>query len=302
MFGFGKSPANNKATKQSSVNPPASSTSNPFDSDDESNAKQTLHLGKLASSESMLNAEETTNNVNNCLRIAEDIKQDATRTLDMLHAQGEQITRTHNMAADMDKDLSKGEKLLNNLGGIFSKPWKPKKTRDITEPLITADKPSKVNQYSKGEREKLGLAPKGRSAITTPPPEPTNALQEVEVSVLTEPLITADKPSKVNQYSKGEREKLGLAPKGVQLLQLLLLNQQMPCRKLRLVYFTEKAKQDDALSDLSNILGDLKGMAVDMGSELDRQNKALDHLGDDVDELNSRVKGANQRTRHLLGK
>ncbi|KAG6759886.1 hypothetical protein D5086_020297 [Populus alba] len=282
MFGFRKSPANNKATKQSSVSPPASSTSNPFDSDDESNAKQTLHLGKRASSEAMLNvpdnafddkdrykndfrdsgglenqsvqelekyaaykAEETTNSVNNCLRIAEDIKQDATRTLDTLHAQGEQITRTHNMAVDMDKDLSKGEKLLNNLGGIFSKPWKPKKTRDITEPLITADKPSKVNQYSKGEREKLGLAPKGRSAFTTPPPEPTNALQEVEV---------------------------------------------------------ENAKQDDALSDLSNILGDLKGMAVDMGSELDRQNKALDHLGDDVDELNSRVKGANQRTRHLLGK
>ncbi|CAA2998231.1 SNAP25 homologous SNAP30 [Olea europaea subsp. europaea] len=49
----------------------------------------------------------------------------------------------------------------------------------------------------------------------------------------------------------------------------------------------EKAKQDDALSDLSNILGDLKGMAFDMGSELDRQNKALDHLSDDVDELNS---------------
>ena len=33
-----------------------------------------------------------------------------------------------------------------------------------------------------------------------------------------------------------------------------------------------------------------------------RQNKALDHLSDDVDELNSRVKGANQRTRRLLGK
>lgn len=32
----------------------------------------------------------------------------------------------------------------------------------------------------------------------------------------------------------------------------------------------EKAEQDDALSDLSNILGDLKGMAVDMGGELDR--------------------------------
>ena len=37
-----------------------------------------------------------------------------------------------------------------------------------------------------------------------------------------------------------------------------------------LQYQAEKAKQDDALSDLSDILGDLKGMAVDMGTELDR--------------------------------
>lgn len=33
-----------------------------------------------------------------------------------------------------------------------------------------------------------------------------------------------------------------------------------------------------------------------------RQNKALDNLGGDIDELNSRVKGANQRARHLLAK
>lgn len=32
----------------------------------------------------------------------------------------------------------------------------------------------------------------------------------------------------------------------------------------------EKDKQDDGLSDLSDILGDLKGMAVEMGSELDK--------------------------------
>ena len=30
------------------------------------------------------------------------------------------------------------------------------------------------------------------------------------------------------------------------------------------------SQQDDALSDLSNILGDLKNMAVDMGSEIHR--------------------------------
>lgn len=100
----------------------------------------------------------------------------------------------------------------------------------------------------------------------------------------------------------------------------------------------ENAKQDDAFSDLSNILGELKGMALGMGSEIDRfvfslclsecmymymymymyhqqlilmlamlsmkfrQNKALDPLQDDVEELNFRVKGVNQRTRRLLGK
>lgn len=32
----------------------------------------------------------------------------------------------------------------------------------------------------------------------------------------------------------------------------------------------EKAKQDDAFSDLSNLLGELKDMAVDMGTEIDR--------------------------------
>nr|XP_027095374.1 putative SNAP25 homologous protein SNAP30 [Coffea arabica]XP_027095375.1 putative SNAP25 homologous protein SNAP30 [Coffea arabica] len=192
-------------------------------------------------------ARQTTNSVNNCLKIAEDMKQDATRTLETLHAQGEQITRTHMMAADLDRDLSKGEKLLNNLGGMFSMPWKPKKTREITGPMITQDNNSKAKKASAEQREKLGLAPipKGKQTSRTPPPEPTNALQNVEL---------------------------------------------------------EKAKQDDALGDLSNILGDLKGMALEMGSELDTQNKAMDHLSVEVDELNSRVKGANQRARKLLAK
>ncbi|XP_041013348.1 putative SNAP25 homologous protein SNAP30 [Juglans microcarpa x Juglans regia] len=305
MFGYFKSPVN-KLSKQKTVDPGFPS-SNPFDSDTESEAKQTFKPARRTASEPMLitpnsnnpfdnddderigasssssshsssavardryrnnfhdsgglqnqsvqelenyavyKAEETTNTVNNCLKLAEDMREDATRTLDMLHYQGEQITRTHMMAADTEKDLTRGEKLLNNLGGMFSKTWKPKKTREIAGPIITADNSSKRTENHLDQREKLGLAPahKGRSASRTPPPEPTNALQKVEV---------------------------------------------------------ENAKQDDALSDLSNILGDLKNMAVDMGGELNRQNKALDHLGDDVDELNSRVKGANQRARRLLGK
>lgn len=37
----------------------------------------------------------------------------------------------------------------------------------------------------------------------------------------------------------------------------------------------EKQKQDDALDDLSGVLGQLKGMACDMGSELDRWVNSL---------------------------
>ena len=64
----------------------------------------------------------------------------------------------------------------------------------------------------------------------------------------------------------------------------------------------EKAKQDDGLSDLSDVLGELKNMAVDMGSEIGRQKDGLDYLHDDVDELNYRVQQSNQRARRLLRK
>ncbi|XP_059299871.1 SNAP25 homologous protein SNAP33-like isoform X2 [Lycium ferocissimum] len=304
MHGLKKSPLHWNARKKS-PDPVVhgNSGSNPFDSDDESDKKQTVKPSRRTSSDpsvatpnlstnpfdddeiketpssayststvrnkykndfqesggfenqtveelenyAVYRAEETTKSVNSCLKIAEDMREDATKTLITLHQQGEQITRTHMTAADIDHDLSRGEKLLGSLGGIFSRTWKPKTNRPITGPLITRDDPVQRRGNHLEQREKLGLssAPKARSNSRTPPPESTNSLQKVEA---------------------------------------------------------EKAKQDDGLSDLSNLLGELKNMAVDMGSEIERQNKALDHVEDDVDELGVRVKGANQRIRRLLRK
>ncbi|XWS23115.1 hypothetical protein CRYUN_Cryun29cG0093600 [Craigia yunnanensis] len=132
-------------------------------------------------------AEDTTNSVNNCLKIAENIREDAARTLDTLHQQGQQIERTHVMAVEIDKDLNRGEKLLNSLGGMFSMPWRPKKTREIKGPVITSDKSSNKSENNKEQREKLGLASvtKARPGSKTPAPVPTNAIQKVEVSVIT---------------------------------------------------------------------------------------------------------------------
>ncbi|KZV34687.1 hypothetical protein F511_00589 [Dorcoceras hygrometricum] len=192
-------------------------------------------------------AEETTKTVNNCVKIAEDMRDDATKTLVTLHQQGEQITRTHMAAADIDQDLSRGEKLLGSLGGMFHKTWKPKKTRPIRGPLITTGDSVHRKGNHLEQRERLGLtsASKNRSHRCTPTPETTNALQKVEV---------------------------------------------------------EKAKQDDAFADISNILGELKDMAIDMGLEIDSQIRAAGDLEGEVDVLNSRVKDSNQRARYLLGK
>ncbi|XP_052144514.1 SNAP25 homologous protein SNAP33-like [Oryza glaberrima] len=189
-------------------------------------------------------AEETTDALGGCLRIAENIREDAANTLVTLNKQGQQISRTHEKAVEIDQDLSKGESLLGSLGGFFSKPWKPKKTRQIKGPAHVSDDSFKKKASHIEQREKLGLSPSGKSANRSYA-EPTTAMEKVQV---------------------------------------------------------EKQKQDDALDDLSGVLGQLKVMACDMGSELDRQNKALDDLQGDVDELNSRVKGANQRARKLIEK
>ncbi|CAN8264829.1 unnamed protein product [Cochlearia groenlandica] len=303
MFGMRRSPA--KLSKHNSADPgfhKSSTKPNPFDSDDESDNKHTLNPSNRTTSEPSLadmtnpfdgnvvekghssskqsvasnskyqyknnfrdsggvenqsvqelegyavyKAEETTKSVQGCLKVAEDIRGDATRTLVMLHEQGEQITRTHQQAVEIDHDLSRGEKLLGSLGGMFSKTWKPKKTRHINGPTITRDhSPTRrVNHLEK--REKLGLnpAPKGQSRTREPLPESADAYQRVE---------------------------------------------------------REHAKQDDGLSDLSDILGELKNMAVDMGSEIEKQNKGLDHLQDDADELNYRVHQSTERGRYLLRK
>lgn len=298
MFSHKKSPIHVKA-KRNPVQPRLSgqSSANPFDSDDELDKKQSVaptrsssepsqnlranlldedHNKGASSAHSLSSAErnrykndfresgglegqsvqelenyavykseETTKAVDSCLKIAEDMRETATNTLVSLHQQGEQITRTHMVAADIDHDLSRGEKLLGSLGGIFSKTWKPKKNHAISGPVTTKDAAYRRGNHLE-QREKLGLTSARKEHKSSQAyDEPTNALQKVEV---------------------------------------------------------EKTKQDDSLSDLSNILGELKEMAMDMGSEMDRQNKSIDHLQDDVEEINFRVKGANQRTRRLLGK
>ncbi|KAJ4804485.1 soluble N-ethylmaleimide-sensitive factor adaptor protein 33 [Rhynchospora pubera] len=191
-------------------------------------------------------SEETTQKVNDCLRIAEDIREGASKSLVQLHQQGQQIERTHLKAVDIDQDLSRGEKLLGSLGGMFSKKWKPKKNGPIKGPKLARDEAFAKKGSHMEQRQRLGLTDtKTRSKPRNLPTDPESALEKVEV---------------------------------------------------------EKMKQDDALDGISNILGELKEMARDMGSEIGRQVEGLLDAENDFDKLNIRLEDDNLRARKLLGK
>ncbi|KAK3158082.1 hypothetical protein QOZ80_2AG0132700 [Eleusine coracana subsp. coracana] len=219
--------------------PASSSKPNPFDSDSDSE-----DFTSKKSSTAYKAPADAKKRYKDGFRDSGGLENQSVQELEN-YAAGEQISRTHEKAVEIDQDLTKGETLLGSLGGFFSKPWKPKKTRKIKGPaMVSRDDSFKKKASRMEQRDKLGLSPRGK-------PDPRH---------------------------------YGEATSAMDKVQL------------------EKKKQDDALDDLSGVLGQLKGMAVDMGSELDRQNEALDHLQGDVDELNSRVKGANQRARKLIEK
>ncbi|CAN1296615.1 SNAP25 homologous protein SNAP33 [Linum perenne] len=251
MFGSTKSPL--RVSNQNKVSPKykAPSHGNPFDSDDELDTKEAFKPSKKSLEPELASlypaASSARNKYKNDFRDSGGIENQSVQELeDYAVYKGEQITKSHNVAVELENDLSRGERLLGSLGGMFSRTWKPKKTRSVTGPVITRDDSHRRGNHLQ-QREKLGLntASKAGSNSRALPTEPTNAYQKVEI---------------------------------------------------------EKAKQDDAFSDLSDLLGELKDMAVDMGTEIDKQTKALDHYQDDVDVLDFRIKGANQRTRRLLGK
>jgi len=54
-------------------------------------------------------------------------------------------------------------------------------------------------------------------------------------------------------------------------------------------------EMDDNLGAVSNILGDLKNMAQDMGEEINKQNKQADRIKGKTEAVDIRIKGANKR-------
>lgn len=66
---------------------------------------------------------------------------------------------------------------------------------------------------------------------------------------------------------------------------------------------TNDAREDEMeenLDAVGSIIGNLKNMAVDMGNEIDKQNKHIDRINDKADMNKVRIDEANQRANKLI--
>ncbi|XP_061172511.1 synaptosomal-associated protein 25-like isoform X5 [Saccostrea cucullata] len=66
---------------------------------------------------------------------------------------------------------------------------------------------------------------------------------------------------------------------------------------------TNDAREDEMeenLTQVSGMLGNLRNMAIDMGSEIESQNRQIDRINNKTQSNESRIQGANQRARKIL--
>jgi hypothetical protein len=98
-----------KARRESSQDSGGESSSGPRFRDSEFRGREALEYKSMEELEgySVQKSKETTSSVENCVRVVSEIREEATQTLSALHQQGEQIKRTHEIAVDIDQNLSK---------------------------------------------------------------------------------------------------------------------------------------------------------------------------------------------------
>lgn len=58
---------------------------------------------------------------------------------------------------------------------------------------------------------------------------------------------------------------------------------------------------DENLEQVSGIIGNLRHMALDMGNEIDTQNRQIDRIMEKADSNKTRIDEANQRATKMLG-
>ncbi|CAM2115867.1 synaptosomal-associated protein 23 [Lepidochelys kempii] len=68
----------------------------------------------------------------------------------------------------------------------------------------------------------------------------------------------------------------------------------------RITNDAREEEMDENLTQVGNILGNLKNLALDMGNEIDSQNKQIDRINEKADTNKDRIEQANARAKKLI--
>ncbi|XP_013884245.1 synaptosome associated protein 23.1 [Austrofundulus limnaeus] len=195
--------------------------------------------------------DESLESTRRMLQMAEESKQTGANTMVMLDQQGEQLNRIEDGMNQINEDMKKADKNLDDLSKCCGLCVCP---HDRVNSVENDQRYKRT--WATGSEEGQG----GDSNVVSKQPSAVRNGQTAQVQA----------PAPSGPYIK------------------------------RITNDAREDEMEENLDAVGSILGNLKDMAVNMGSEIDKQNVQLDRINDKADMNKVRIDVANQRANKLI--
>uniref|UniRef100_A0ABI7XS75 Multifunctional fusion protein n=1 Tax=Felis catus TaxID=9685 RepID=A0ABI7XS75_FELCA len=211
-------------------------------------------------------ADESLESTRRMLQLVEESKDAGIRTLVMLDEQGEQLERIEEGMDQINKDMKEAEKNLTDLGKFCG--------------LCVC--PCNNGWWCPGLSEGFALSQhvsKDYGRCTAVMLKSSDAYKKAWGN--NQDGVVASQPARVVD----EREQMAISGGFIR----------------RVTNDARENEMDENLEQVSGIIGNLRHMALDMGNEIDTQNRQIDRIMEKADSNKTRIDEANQRATKMLG-
>ncbi|CAG00145.1 unnamed protein product [Tetraodon nigroviridis] len=187
-------------------------------------------------------ADESLESTRRMLQLVEESKDAGIRTLVMLDEQGEQLERIEEGMDQINKDMKDAEKNLNDLGKFCG--------------LCSCP----CNKMKSGASKAWGNNQDGVVAS-----QPARVVDEREQMAISGGFIRST--TRLPEFGRSGLERAG---------------HQAPLPVCRVTDDARENEMDENLEQVGGIIGNLRHMALDMGNEIDTQNRQIDRIMEKV--------------------
>ncbi|KAI2654182.1 Synaptosomal-associated protein 25-B [Labeo rohita] len=244
-------------------------------------------------------ADESLESTRRMLQLVEESKDAGIRTLVMLDEQGEQLERVEDGMNHINKDMMEAEKSLKDVGKCCGLPLSfflslfsslPSLSLSLLVPF-----PHSLFLFG-GQLERIE---EGMDQIN-------KDMKEAEKNLTDLGNLCGLCPCPCNKL-KGGGQSWGNNQDGVvssQPARVVDEREQMAISGGFIRRVTNDAREnemDENLEQVGSIIGNLRHMALDMGNEIDTQNRQIDRIMEMADSNKTRIDEANQRATKMLG-